>query len=535
MVEKGKPRICIYCPYCYPIFNPRVKGHFGGWEVRVSLIAKELVKRGNFDVTIIVADAGQPHVEERDGVRLVSWVGKEFWKPSVYQNQTIVVAEAEAGTVGQPVGQQKTEQAQQQEPAWPQDPVPPSARRAFLSSMKKWLSKYISKKTLIIISYIVASLIQIARNFYQNSIDALSGILAMSKALIRLLYSAVKELVRTLYLVLKTALRPWFLAIRGLFTVVRQAVYMQLKLWDAVIGSGDPLLIWHKDISLLDEVDADIYLVPGNHAMSAVTATYCNKQNKKYIFLAGSDMDYYPEFKANPGGHDIYGEPYFLKIYSIEQATAHIVQTPRQAEMLQTGYGRSSVVIRNPIALLPDIPNRQNARHILWVGTSDERVKRPSMVFELARRLPEYPFVIIMKCLTGEDMLKNTHAAKALPNVNLKFDVPFAEVETYFNDARLFVNTSAFEGFPNTFLQASKYGVPIVSLNVDPGEMLSQHGCGFACGEDFDLFTESTSRLMGNKTLYSKTSASCLEYVRTFHDKEIIMDQYEEVFRKVLS
>jgi glycosyltransferase involved in cell wall biosynthesis len=301
-----------------------------------------------------------------------------------------------------------------------------------------------------------------------------------------------------------------------------------------VIDRDASFIIWREDVTLFDQADADIYLVPGNHTMSAITAYYCKVRQKKFVFLAGSDMDYYSEYKSQPDGRDIYGEPHFLKLYAIEQADLHIVQTQRQADMLQDGFGRSAQIIHNPIELSLVFPHPQKSCKILWVGTSDERVKRPALVFELARLLPHFSFVVVMKCVTREDILANAKKAQLLPNVDLKFDVPFAEIEKFFAEAKLFINTSAFEGFPNTFLQAAKYGVPIISTNVDPGSMLSQHGCGIIC-RDFEHFVESVQRLMTDDDLYTKMSALALNYVHTYHDKNLIIAQYEKAFREVLA
>ena len=125
--------------------------------------------------------------------------------------------------------------------------------------------------------------------------------------------------------------------------------------------------------------------------------------------------------------------------------------------------------------------------------------------------------------------------AGTLPNVTLIERVPFEEVERYYAAARLLVNTSIFEGFPNTFLQAAKYGVPIISTDVDPGGMLSVHGCGIACGGDFEKFVESVQRLMANNDLYSTMSSASLHYVRKYHDKDVVIAQYEKTFQDALA
>ncbi len=124
--------------------------------------------------------------------------------------------------------------------------------------------------------------------------------------------------------------------------------------------------------------------------------------------------------------------------------------------------------------------------------------------------------------------------AQSLPNITLIERVPFEEIERYFAAARLFVNTSTFEGFPNTFLQAAKYGVPTVATDVDPGSMLSQRGGGVTCGGDFERFVESVRQLMTDEDEYAKRSAAALTYVRTYHDKEVVVAQFEKAFREVL-
>jgi len=43
------------------------------------------------------------------------------------------------------------------------------------------------------------------------------------------------------------------------------------------------------------------------------------------------------------------------------------------------------------------------------------------------------------------------------------------------------INTSNFEGFPNIFLEAWATGVPVISLNVDPGNVIKKRRLGICC------------------------------------------------------
>jgi glycosyltransferase involved in cell wall biosynthesis len=69
--------------------------------------------------------------------------------------------------------------------------------------------------------------------------------------------------------------------------------------------------------------------------------------------------------------------------------------------------------------------------------------------------------------------------------VNSNFDylgpVSFEESNSLFAKANIFINTSkAQEGFPNTFIQAWMQGVPTISLDFDPDNLIEEktwNGC----------------------------------------------------------
>ena len=72
--------------------------------------------------------------------------------------------------------------------------------------------------------------------------------------------------------------------------------------------------------------------------------------------------------------------------------------------------------------------------------------------------------------------------------------VRYAESGALFDRAKLFLNTSSIEGFPNTFLQAWIRGVPVVSF-FDPDSLLRrmQLGC---VAESLDDMREGIRHLL---------------------------------------
>ena len=238
--------------------------------------------------------------------------------------------------------------------------------------------------------------------------------------------------------------------------------------------------------------------------------------------------------RLEPEKFDLYSVLHRLKMYAIENAHLHLAQNEYQADLLWQGYGRTAIIVRNPIDLTRAFPRDPAAKTLLWVGKSDERVKRPSLILELARQLPEYPFEVIMPLGLPETHQQCVQEAANLPNVTLLPRVPFHEIEQYFARAKLHVNTSTFEGFPNTFLQAAKYGVPTFAAKVDPGGMLSQHGCGVSCNDDMGLLIRNIRSFMTDPAQYAAASAHCVDYVRTYHSKEQIIQQYENALIALL-
>ena len=156
-----------------------------------------------------------------------------------------------------------------------------------------------------------------------------------------------------------------------------------------------------------------------------------------------------------------------------------------------------------------------DAPYTLWIGRSDT-TKRPEHVLALARRTPDHPFVMIMN--PSDPAIDADIRARASGNVHIIDRVPFDRIDGWFQRAMMLINTSDYEGFPNTFLQGAKYGVPTVSLRVDPDGFLQQHGCGIACEGDADRFAAAHARLLADSAERSRMGEVARAYVAAHHN-----------------
>jgi len=171
---------------------------------------------------------------------------------------------------------------------------------------------------------------------------------------------------------------------------------------------------------------------------------------------------------------------------------------------------------------------------VLWVARMGES-KRPDLAVEIARRLAGHRVVMVGGSeggRVGDAVYRAVVAAAAkVPNLELAGFVPYAEVDRYFDGARVLLNTSKFEGFPNTFLQAWARSMPTVSF-FDTG---SRRG-----GEPvYDLVSDISEaswkldRLMRDDIVWREASQRVLAHFRSCHSVDAIAAKYEHEIERV--
>ena len=82
------------------------------------------------------------------------------------------------------------------------------------------------------------------------------------------------------------------------------------------------------------------------------------------------------------------------------------------------------------------------------------------------------------------------------------------------------MNTSEFEGFPNTFIQAGQGGATILSLLVDPDELLSVHQAGLCAAGDWETFLEDARELHEDEATRSELQRRAQAFVGEWHDND---------------
>lgn len=283
---------------------------------------------------------------------------------------------------------------------------------------------------------------------------------------------------------------------------------------------------WSGLWSAVARADAQLYYTSCAGMHVALLALYCRRHGRRMVFRCASDGD------CDPARLLVrYARDRWLYGYGLRRAHAVLVQSSAQAASLWRHYGVACRVA----GMLVEPARRQGERDIdvLWVGNI-RHVKRPDRVLALAAQLPKLRIHMVGGPLPGEEALYEHVRREAVRRPNLTFHGPLAyrDASAMFARARLLVNTSEVEGFPNVYLQSWIHGVPVVSY-LDPDGVIERNGLGTAIESPLRMRDEAL-RLLGDGSALAEMSARCRAFMAREFDEERILAPYLATFEEAL-
>ena len=289
---------------------------------------------------------------------------------------------------------------------------------------------------------------------------------------------------------------------------------------------------WTSLLRALREADADIYYHNCAEYVTGQVAIWAGRHGKKFVYSVASD----PECSSDLTILTSYRERALFRT-GLKRADGVIAQSKFQQEQLLLNYNVHATVLPMPCQP-PKLENRQpekaqgSARRVLWMGRVDP-VKQAELLLAAARDCPALFFDLV-----GPDGGDTAYAANiraeaaALHNVEAHGAVDFEDVGRHYRDADVLCCTSRFEGFPNTFLEAWSFGLPVVST-VDPDDLISRFELGEAVVRPDTLATKLTALLEDEERLRG-ISANALEYFHANHAIESAMPRFEAFFENTI-
>lgn len=164
---------------------------------------------------------------------------------------------------------------------------------------------------------------------------------------------------------------------------------------------------------------------------------------------------------------------------------------------------------------------------ILWIGRS-EAVKNPGAFLELAKRLPNESFQMILTKTNESIYTETILKSKDIQNIKILEKMPHSKILEVFSKAKYLVTTSFSEGFPNILIEALSKGTPIISLHIDFDNLVKENNIGFlgdGSVESLKHFIEKT-----NEPAWNALSQNAYALAKNHFNISSKIMEYEKIF-----
>lgn len=266
-------------------------------------------------------------------------------------------------------------------------------------------------------------------------------------------------------------------------------------------------------IKYVKRTKANLVFVHGARRDLYAIERACKLLNAKLVFLGASDRDF-EQGNELIRGADINKKLYHKALHSINH---FITQNQYQSDNLQKYYGKQSLIIPNIWAIDDNTQQKEQKYAAVWVANL-RRLKRAEWFINLAKQLPQFKFAIAGGVNEQDyyDAMKK-EAAK-VDNLFFLGPLPLVGVNELLSTSKLLVCSSEFEGFPNTFLQAWAYNVPVVST-VNPSGCIREFGLGKIV-EDEPQLLFAVQELLDSNELYNQCQQNIKNYFTEHHNAD---------------
>ena len=289
-------------------------------------------------------------------------------------------------------------------------------------------------------------------------------------------------------------------------------------------------------IRSIRRADADVFYVRGNPPLGILSSYCCALLGQRLVYVIANDSNV--ELAHLPDHHGMfeYTLPKLGYLDALGRADHIVAQTDHQQSILRDVFGIESTVVPNGYAVPSSerIRPAENREYVLWVGSLDPDQKQPGRVLELAGRCPDVQFRLIGS--DGDESVEQRikEQAETLPNLRYEGFVPPDQIDEQYRDAVALLNTSAYEGFPNTFLEAWRFGVPVLALNEVLDGVLERERIGRQAGTMDDL-AATVEEFWTDRNQAGDVGAAGREYLQENYSLDRVVGEYTDIFADVVS
>jgi len=277
----------------------------------------------------------------------------------------------------------------------------------------------------------------------------------------------------------------------------------------------------------LDRIQPDVIYQSVACAFTGIAASYAKKNGCPMVWHVASERDIClePSVPLRALLFDYIDRRWTE--YGIRSSDMIIGQARYQDQLLYDRYGRRCDLIVGTPQPAPEGPIvKTGPVTVLWVANL-KPLKQPEIFLRLVRDLDAcrgLRFVMIGRPAYRSYQRRLEREMLGLRGFTYMGEQPLDRVNQILSRSHILVNTSVYEGFPCTFIQAWFRRVPVVSLNVDPDDVLKTRQLGFH-SRSVEGLVRDIRRLAGDEDLREAMGTQALQYARSHHSMNQNMTQ----------
>lgn len=297
---------------------------------------------------------------------------------------------------------------------------------------------------------------------------------------------------------------------------------------------GNRWFLYKKRINLLlNQIEPDGIYTRFFSSWSGFASMYAIKSNIPHVWALASDNDL-KVLKTHINltkPLNIFENNYVRKAFL--KATEIIVQNDWQAFALNQLHHRSGTQLKQaapPIKVEVSRKDRDTLK-IVWIANM-KPLKRPDILINIAQHYRSQLGISFK--MIGRLDIKYKEQINEEEKLNSNFEymgeLRNDEVNNILLDSDILINTSDYEGFSNTFIQAWMRKNIVISMNSNPDQILNKYNVGFLCSS-LDEIVEKISLLRENRNSLREMQNLAYEYAKKEHNLDVNLNIIKKLLK----
>ena len=276
---------------------------------------------------------------------------------------------------------------------------------------------------------------------------------------------------------------------------------------------------------MMKQADADIYYQRGPLPITGIVGAFCKRFRKKFVYAMANDNEITNDWSS----FTFKFEQYMYEI-GYKSADHILTQNSFQKSGIKKKYHKNVSTILN-IYPGPFLRKKPQGEYILTVANILPK-KQIHLVLDAARSCPQLKFRIIGSG-EGAYFEKIKKEAEQISNVEMIGKVQREFLFEHYVHALCLLQTSIAEGFPNTFLEAWAHQVPVLSLNIDPDNVIKRFELGWVA-RNLNEIISHLNFVSENPVKVRQKGKSAISHVISAHNQNNIAAEYLNIFTSLL-